>query len=208
MKIFPRIPPVFFIALGLIGWIVPLKAQNFSSTDPRVQIANLTQDVRLLTQKVGQLQVRVEQLEKENAALRKQAIDQKDLESRLTQVNTNLQTNLNNLRRDFSSADEAQKEAIIKAVSNQISDLADQTQKTIDALADYVGHQGTSIPAVEFSNDFPNTGFRYEVMPGDSLVKIAQKHGVNIRDIINANRLVDPDKIQVGQNLFIPKERD
>ena len=208
MKLYPRVFPFYFLSLGLICLIVPLKAQNYPSTDSRVQIANLTQDVRLLAQKIGQLQVRVEQLEKENAALRKQAIDQKDLESRLNQMNNNLQANLNNLRGDFASADEAQKEAIINAVSDQISDLADQTQKTIDALADYVGHQGTSIPAVEFSNDFPNTGFRYEVMPGDSLAKIAQKHGVNIRDIINANRLVDPDKIQVGQNLFIPKNRE
>lgn len=208
MKLNLRPLTTLLLLTVIMGPIPLLKAQNYSSTDSRVQLANLTQDVRILSQRVGQLQVRLEQLEKENAALRKQAIDQKDLEARLNQLNSTLQKDLNTVRQNFQSADEAQKAAIIKAVSSQISDLAEQTQKTIDALADYVGHQGTSIPAVEFSDDFPNTGFRYQVMPGDSLAKIAQKHGVNIRDIINANRIVNPDKIQVGENLFIPKAQE
>ncbi len=182
--------------------------QTYSDPNTRRQIANLTQDVQLLTQRVGQLQVRVEQLERENESLRKEAVDRKGLEMELKVLEANLQSGLSNLRSDLSAADEAQKQAIVKAVSKQIADLAEQTQKTIDALADYVGHRGTGIPAVEFSDDYPRTGFRYEVGPGDSLAKIAEMHGVKIRDIINANRLANPDRIQVGQNLFIPKDGD
>lgn len=202
-------PTRFFHPLISFLFLIPfcgLWGQGYSDPNTRMQIANLTQDVQMLSQRVGQLQVRVEQLERENASLRKAAVDRKALETELKVLEANLQSGLNNLRTEFQGADEAQKQAIVKAVSRQISDLAEQTQKTIDALADYVGHRGTGIPAVEFSDDYPRTGFRYEVRPGDSLAKIAEMHGVNIRDIINANRLANPDRIQVGQNLFIPKD--
>ena len=48
----------------------------------------------------------------------------------------------------------------------------------------------------------------YTVVPGDTLSKIGQRHGVAWRDIFEANRdqLDDPDKIQVGQKLRIPKK--
>jgi LysM repeat protein len=198
-----RMPQFLFLLLPAI-----LGAQSYNDPDTRVQIANLTQDVRILSQKVGQLQVRIEQLERENEGLRKQAVDRKTLEQELAGFEAALQSGLSGLRVDYANADEAQKQAIIKAVSGQISDVVGQMNETIEALADYVGHRGTGVPAVEFSDDYPRTGFRYEVKPGDSLAKIAEQHGVNIRDIINANRITDPDKIQVGQNLFIPKNRE
>lgn len=183
---------------------VPIWAQG----DARVQLANLTQDVRILTQRLGQMEVRLEQLERENSELKKQAVNKQELDRRIGQLNTSLQTSLNRMRLELESAAEQERTAIIAAVSRQIGELADQTQKTIDALADYVGHEGSGIPAIQFSDDYPKTGIRYEVKPGDSLAKIASQHNVPVRDIINANQLTNPDRIQVGQNLFIPIRRE
>jgi nucleoid-associated protein YgaU len=47
----------------------------------------------------------------------------------------------------------------------------------------------------------------YTVKSGDTLSEIGQKYGVKWRDIFEANRdqLDDPDKINVGQTLKIPK---
>ena len=48
----------------------------------------------------------------------------------------------------------------------------------------------------------------YEVKSGDSLSKIGQKHGVEWRDIYEANRdkIKDPDLIHPGLKLKIPKK--
>jgi nucleoid-associated protein YgaU len=48
----------------------------------------------------------------------------------------------------------------------------------------------------------------YEVKSGDSLSKIAQRHGVEWKDIYEANRdkIKDPDLIHPGWKLKIPKK--
>jgi nucleoid-associated protein YgaU len=48
----------------------------------------------------------------------------------------------------------------------------------------------------------------YEVVSGDSLSKIGRKYGVEWRDIYEANRnlIKDPDLIQPGWKLKIPKK--
>jgi LysM repeat protein len=42
------------------------------------------------------------------------------------------------------------------------------------------------------------------VVAGDTIARIAQKTGARSQDIINANKISDPARIQVGQVLFIP----
>jgi len=44
----------------------------------------------------------------------------------------------------------------------------------------------------------------YTVQKGDTLAVIAKKTGARQQDIINANKLADPSKINLGQTLFIP----
>ncbi len=45
---------------------------------------------------------------------------------------------------------------------------------------------------------------QYEVQPGDSLGTIAQRYSVSLGFLINANQLVNPDLLTVGQVLTIP----
>jgi len=44
----------------------------------------------------------------------------------------------------------------------------------------------------------------YTVKPGDSLIKIAKKYNVPVKEIIKANNLKKPYTIYVGQKLKIP----
>jgi LysM repeat protein len=45
----------------------------------------------------------------------------------------------------------------------------------------------------------------YEVQPGDSLSKIANKFGVSLQDILSANQqILDPSLIRIGQKINIP----
>lgn len=45
---------------------------------------------------------------------------------------------------------------------------------------------------------------RYTVQPGDTLVGIAQRHGVTVEEIVKASRLRDRDSLAVGDTLLIP----
>ena len=47
---------------------------------------------------------------------------------------------------------------------------------------------------------------KYTVMPGDTLISIAEKFGVTQRQIIEANKLFNPDALVAGQVLVIPPQ--
>jgi LysM repeat protein len=48
-------------------------------------------------------------------------------------------------------------------------------------------------------------GGEYTVRPGDTLADIARNHGVRAQDIMQANGITDPDMIQAGRRLKIPR---
>lgn len=54
----------------------------------------------------------------------------------------------------------------------------------------------------------PAAGEIYRVRPGDTLFTIAQRFGVRMADIIEANDLTNPDRLNIGQELIIPVDED
>ncbi len=50
-----------------------------------------------------------------------------------------------------------------------------------------------------------SSGRTYQVKRGDTLYRIAQRYGVGVQDLLKANNLDDPRKLQVGQVLRIPQ---
>jgi len=50
----------------------------------------------------------------------------------------------------------------------------------------------------------PDSGMTYSVQKGDSLSKIASRHGVSARELAELNAVKDPNKIVVGQKLVLP----
>ena len=64
-----------------------------------------------------------------------------------------------------------------------------------DKTPDEVSSSSFSSPAVAASNASPANG-KYTVQPGDSLSKIAKKHGVSLSQILTANpQIKNPDLI-------------
>lgn len=45
---------------------------------------------------------------------------------------------------------------------------------------------------------------RYQVRPGDTLGRLAQRHGVAVNDLIALNRIRNPRALKVGQDLILP----
>lgn len=178
---------------AVVAFAATAYAQN-----PQVELANLREDVRGLAQRVGELTLRVEQLERENAELRRrtQAADTSFVSvERLNEA-------LAEASRAMRAATAAAKTETLQHVSAQLEKLAKQTNAALDSLAKA---QATR-PAVQttFSEDYAKEGVSYTVQKGDTIALIAKKTGAKQQDIINANKLSDPSRITVGQTLFIP----
>ncbi len=198
MPSFLRLP---FVFLSLLLAVSGLPAQP--ALPPAVELAHLREDVRLLTQRLGELSLRVEQLEKTNAELARSAAGAQQNFATLTQLNTAIA----DLTRDIRTAQTQTRNDVLAVVATQMENLARQTNAALDGMA--ARQRPPAAPAAApaaptFSDNFPREGVSYTVQRGDTLSSIAQRHGARVQDIINANRITDPTRVQVGQVLFIP----
>ncbi|HNC24939.1 MAG TPA: LysM peptidoglycan-binding domain-containing protein [Opitutaceae bacterium] len=159
----------------------------------QVELANLREDVRGLVQRVGELTLRVEALERQNAELREKLNAGTPAYATLEQLNDAV----TELRRAIAAGDSATAER----AATQIKRLGDATNAAIDSLAKGMATRPT---VTTFNENYPKEGVSYTVQKGDTLALIAKKTGAKSQDIINANKIVDPSRIQVGQTLFIP----
>jgi LysM repeat protein len=182
----------------------PLAAPRASA---QAEIADLREDVRGLTERLNELSLRVEQLEHENSELRSKlaaAGESKD-------VVTTAQLNgaVADLNASVKAAVSSSREEILQKVANQMENLAKQTNAALDSVA----RQGASAPhpaaqgpapKADFGAAYPKEGVNYTVQKGDTVGLIAKKTGAKSQDIIDANKLADPSRIQAGQVLFVP----
>ncbi len=169
------------------------------------------EDIRGLTQRVNELSLRVEQLEHENETLHAKVAALDGTKDFVTTPQLN--GAVAELNASIHSAVAESRTEILDKVATQMENLAKQTNSALDSIAKPVVAQGSSAtytttataPAkAEFSDNFSKEGISYTVAKGDSLGGIARKTGSKSADIIAANKLTDPSKIQVGQVLFIP----
>ena len=182
---------------GLILVSVTAGAQTSGAQSMNVQVANMSADLTVLKQQVGELTLRVEQLERENAALRNQTASSAQAYATVQQLNDAIS--------DLNRAIKAGDEAVSDRAATQIKKLGDATNTALESLAKGQTQRVTTAAApTSFSDNFPSEGISYKVQKGDTLALIARKTGSKTQDIINANKITDPSKILVGQTLFIP----
>ena len=55
------------------------------------------------------------------------------------------------------------------------------------------------------TNNSSDYGIEHVVRPGETLSAISKAYGISSRAIISANKLKNPDRLGVGQKLFIPQ---
>jgi LysM repeat protein len=185
------IKKTLLIAVGILVLSSTLGAQSVT-----VELANLREDVRLLTQRVGEMQLRIEVLERENGELRAKTAGAAQNAATIAQLNDAIAE----IQRSIRAGDAATKAETLQIVSGQIEKLAARTNAALEAIS----RNRTPAPAPTFSDDYPKEGVPHVVQKGETLAVIARKYGAKLQDIVNANRIEDPSKIQVGQTLFIP----
>ena len=144
-----------------------------------IELANLREDVRGLSQRVAELSLKLEQVERENSELRQRA----SAADRSYVTVAQLREAIEDVNRGVRTAVESSKADTLQHVKTQTARAA---------------------TPVIFTEDYPKEGIKYTVQKGDSLASIAKKTGAKQQDIINANKLSDPSRITVGQTLFIP----
>jgi LysM repeat protein len=168
---------------------------------PQADLANLREDVRDLSQRLGALSLKVEQLERENHELRGKAGSVERNFATVFQLNEAIA----DLNRNLKSAIASSKTETLQQVGVQMEKLANATNVALDSLAKVQATRPT-VPAAAptFTNDFPKDSVSYTVQKGDSLALIAKKTGAKQADIINANKISDPSRIQPGQTLIVP----
>jgi len=160
------------------------------------ELASLREDVRLLKQRVDDLSLRIEQLERSNSSLEAKA---SQAYVTLAQLNEAIAA----AQKTTQEALREQKRETLEQVSARLEKLATETQAAINALAKGAATRPPVTPPT-FSEDFPKEGVNYTVQRGDTLSSIAHKTGAKMQDIVNANKIADPTRLQVGQTLFIP----
>jgi len=163
----------------------------------QVDVANLQEDVRGLTQKVNELSLQVEQLQPHPGL----AAPPPDA-SYATVVQLNAA--VAELNQSIQGAVASSETETLNAVNAQLKKL---TQQVNAALASAGKKPVGEAAETTFSNDYPKTGESYTVQKGDTLAIIAKKLGAKRQDIINANKIADPSRIQVGQVLFVPESK-
>jgi len=194
-----------FLLLGFLFGLFGSPSVSLAQADTlRVTVANLSQDVSQLSQQVRALRLEIEQMQRENNRLRGEVAAANANNQTGAQI-ASLSGAIDALRREYQSADAAQKEQILAEVTRQMNALAKETQEAINTVAEAVGSQPRVETPVHFSSDYPKTGVTYTVRSGDTLSKIARQHDSNIKHIQNANKIVNPARdLQVGQTIFIP----
>ena len=158
----------------------------------------MREDIRGLTQRLGELALRVEQLERENGDLRAKHGAAEKGYATVVQLNDAI----SDLNRVIKSSVAASKNETLQQVASQMEKLGKQTNAALDSLAK--AQATRPVVNTSFAEDYPKEGVSYTVQKGDNLAVIARKTGAKQQDIINANKITDPSRISAGQTLFIP----
>jgi LysM repeat protein len=159
------------------------------------QVAGMREDVRILVQRVGSLNLRVEQLERENAALLRSTDGMERTYATVAQLNEAVAE----LNQAISSGDSTTQ----AKAANAIQQLAKATNESVASVAKGVS-QARAITTPAFNDDFEKTGVTYTMQSGDTISRVAARFNSSVKDIMNANQIADATKVQVGQTLFIP----
>ena len=181
---------------SLVMAALALSAPLFAQTGSLAELGSLRQDLMLLNQRVGELSMAVERLDRENETLKSSA---RQNFVTMDQLNRSIA----DANRAVRAAMDDQKRDILAQVAAQLEKLGKQTNAALDSMAK--GQATRPVVQSTFTDDFPKEGVNYTVQAGDTLAVIARNNNAKLKDIINANKISDPTKIHVGQTLFIPQ---
>ena len=185
----------------LPGW-------SFAQDNSRIVLANLKQDLELITREVNSLRSEVEMLRRENAQLRV-VVDQAQRSSSQSDSQGNihyleLQNKVRALEISFRQS-ERDRSSMQEELNKKFQQIVEQMNRGFEQVAS-VQSSTAKATAPNFSSDYPKNGFVHKVGKGETVSSIAQKYSSKVSWIINANQITDPTKVNVGRELFVPQK--
>ena len=184
--------------------LVPVALTSSLAGNPNVQLANLRQDMELVSRELAGLRTEVELLRRENAQLRV-SVEQLTRRQNSTAKNgdTKQDSRLQALE-NRATQSEKERVALQKYIDKKFEELVGEMNKVISQV-NKPSILESGVPS--FSDDWPKeNGFLHKVQRGETVSSIAQKHKSKVKWIIDANRIADPTKVFVGKELFVPQK--
>ena len=175
-----------------------------AQSDAKILLANLKQDLELVSRDLNSLRSEVEMLRRENAQLRV-AIHQDNRSNESSKQSgavLELQNRLQALELAFRQS-ERDRGSRQEEISKKFQQIIEQMNKGFEQITK---SNAPKPQAPSFSNDYPKDGFVHTVEKGETISSIAVKYKSKVSWIINANQIADPTKVFVGRELFVPQK--
>jgi LysM repeat protein len=179
---------------------------SFAFGDFNLRVANLKQDMELVSRELAGLRTEVELLRRENAQLRVQVQQSQRKHSSNEGVSNEVLRRMSDRLLAFEARLNQNSDsqiALQKSIESKMKDLISQMNKGFDQVQSS-SKPVSSVPS--FSQDYPQNGFVHKVEKGETVSSIAKKYKSSVSWIINANQIGDPKKVNVGKELFIPQK--
>ncbi len=190
---------VYFTCLP--GW-------SFAQDNSRIVLANLKQDLELITREVNSLRSEVEMLRRENAQLRvvvdqaQRSRSQADSQDNIHYLE--LQNKVQALEVSFRQS-ERDRSSTQEELNKKFQQIVEQMNRGFEQVTS-LKSSTPEATTPSFSSNYPKNGFVHKVEKGETVSSIAQKYSSKVSWIIDANQIVDPTKVYVGRELFVPQK--
>ena len=199
------------------GWGSWLLVVALASSMPRpgfgnsnVRLANLTQDIELLSRQVAILRSEVEALRRENAQLKTTIVagaasgnvSRESLRSFVEAMDRKFDA----FRQEIAGGNATHKKELLKEINGKLTELARQTKVQVDALAKALSVPRRLTTPAPPDVDHPKTGIVYKVEKGDTLSGIARENESKVLWIKAANGIAVDTALQAGRDIFVPQE--
>lgn len=187
-------------AIALAAFSVPA----FSQQRSQASLAGLLEDVAALRAEVARLSMELDELRAENARLlelaEKKVNPADEPAAKIASLRAEVKEMVAVQRREITSETDAKIKALADITNRALADLS----KSVNAVA--VSVNAPTPAPVDKPKDFPDHGIEYTVKSGDTLSKIISQNRSKQSWILYANPELDPNKIFVGQKLFVPQK--
>lgn len=161
--------------------------------EPRRHAVHEREDMLMFQDELRRMEGRIEALELENESLQRRAEDarRRQESERQQQASASRESaaELDRRIRALEAARERDRQEIVTHISRQMAEMLEQ-------------HRPPAAPRRPAGRQ---TGYEHEVRTGETLSAIAAAYGVRVRAIQEANDIADPNRLRVGQVLFIPE---
>ncbi len=153
----------------------------------REDVLLVQEDLQRFNGRLEGVELQLEQIQRQVDSLRAQAgAPARALESRLNELDAKI--------RAVEAAREKDKQELVDRLSAQIARIVAPPAGSGSGAR----RQGTRRAG-------SSTGYEHTVQAGETLSEIAAAYSVSVKTLLENNSMTDPNKLRVGQKLFIPE---